>query len=178
MHKPLSKTETKRLNEEKAAEYVKEGAHLAFILQDVKDPINVGAFFRIAEGLNAEIILAGSTPQPKDKRVSLAARGLNRKVPWTHEAEFADALKLAKTAGYTVVGAELTEESVPFDTYPYPANTAIVMGNEATGIYKKNLDLLDAHVYIPMLGKGPSLNVHTAGAIIGYQWLSHQARPS
>jgi tRNA (guanosine-2'-O-)-methyltransferase len=46
-----------------------------------------------------------------------------------------------------------------------------VLGNETKGVYPQTLSLCDGAVYIPMYGKGPSMNVHVAGALVAYQAL-------
>lgn len=173
MHKPLSKTQIRRLNERIAANY--SPVDLAFILQDVEDPINVGAFFRLADALNAELVLTGNTPKPPIGGISATARGLERSVPWTYISEFADSVTTVRDLGYQIVGVELTPDAQPFDRFDYQDKVALVMGNEASGIHKKNIELLDAVVAMPMLGKGPSLNVQVAGAVAGYQVISHNS---
>lgn len=174
MHKPLSKTQIKRLNENIAANYSQK-KELAFVLQDVDDPINVGAFFRLADALGAELVLTGSTPKPPNGGISTTARGLERSVPWTHFSEISEAIDTVRRLGYQVIGVELTEDAVPFDQFAFQTQVALVMGNEASGIYKKNLELLDAVIAMPMFGKGPSLNVQVAGAVAGYQVVVHNS---
>ena len=43
-----------------------------------------------------------------------------------------------------------------------------MLGNEANGVYGSVMKHRDGAVYIPMLGKGRSLNVHVAAAIVGF----------
>ena len=65
----------------------------------------------------------------------------------------------------TVQGAECYLE------YDYPPKVCLVLGNETKGVYPQTLSFCDGAVYIPMYGKGPSMNVHVAGALVAYQAL-------
>jgi tRNA (guanosine-2'-O-)-methyltransferase len=53
---------------------------------------------------------------------------------------------------------------------------ALVLGNEEHGVSPACLSLCDAAVFVPMYGKGRSLNVHISLAIVGYHLL-HEAYP-
>ena len=53
----------------------------------------------------------------------------------------------------------------------FPNKVCLVLGNETKGVYRQTLALCDGAVYIPMYGKGPSMNVHVAGALVAYQAL-------
>jgi len=170
MHKPLSKKEIKDLNEKFASQV--SNKEIVLVLQDVIDPINVGSLFRIADGLGARLILTGQTPIPPHKNISMTSRGLERSVDWSYIETFEAAASSLKNDGFKIIGLELAETSKLYSTYKYPNKVALVLGSEAHGIYKKNLDLCDHIVCIPMLGKGPSLNVNVAAAIVGYQIIS------
>lgn len=167
MHKPLTKKQIKDFNR-KLSSGIKN-KDLIFILQDVIDPINVGSLFRLADALNAKLYLTGQTPVPPDKKISMTARGLDRSVKWEYFDTFEGAVNKLRSDKFEIIGLELSENSSLYSEYAYRDKTAVVLGSEAHGIYKKNLDLLDAIVSIPMLGKGPSLNVNVAAAIIGYE---------
>ena len=60
--RPLKKVETKRLFEAAARDYPPK-VELAFLLQSLEDPLNVGSMFRIAAAFGAgEIIFTGPPP--------------------------------------------------------------------------------------------------------------------
>ena len=72
--------------------------------------------------------------------------------------------------GSTVVGVELTDESIRLADLPMAhQRTVIVLGNESTGIPPEGLELLDVAVEIPMIGTGDSLNVAVAGSLVLYK---------
>jgi tRNA G18 (ribose-2'-O)-methylase SpoU len=43
-----------------------------------------------------------------------------------------------------------------------------VLGNEGAGVYGSVMKQCDSAVFIPMAGKGRSINVHVAAAIIAF----------
>jgi 23S rRNA (guanosine2251-2'-O)-methyltransferase len=173
MFKPQTKKEIKEVKR-KDQEIFGTKQDLIFILQDTEDPFNVGSIFRTADGLGASIMLTGSTPKP-GKEVSMLSRGLDRKVNWEYFKNFGDAYESLKLSGFGVYGLELTPESEVYFKTTLPKRLALVLGNESKGIYKKNLGLCQKLIHIPMLGKGPSLNVSVASGIIGYEFLRQQS---
>jgi tRNA (guanosine-2'-O-)-methyltransferase len=73
-----------------------------------------------------------------------------------------------KESGYHVVAVELCEGARPYHEYAYPKRTCLVVGNEDHGVTRAMLELCDAAVFLPMYGKGLSLNVHVALSIVVY----------
>jgi tRNA (guanosine-2'-O-)-methyltransferase len=79
-------------------------------------------------------------------------------------------LERQRAAGTRIVGVELAEEAVRLGDLPAARERTIaVLGHEQTGIPPEALDLLDAAVEIPMIGKGHSLNVAVAGSLVLYR---------
>lgn len=177
MSKPLSKTKIKTLNKALSGELPPE-LELIFILQDVEDPYNVGSLFRTADACGANIILTGSTPTlSKRPEIQKTSMGMDRKVEWEYVKDIGEVISNLKKNGDDIVGVELTENAQVYDKFDFKSKTALVLGNEAIGIYKKNLELLDSVVFIPMFGKGPSLNVTIAAGIVAYEVISKVKKP-
>ena len=58
---------------------------LAFLLQDIEDPVNVGFAFRIADACGvAEIILTGISARPPHPLIAKVGRGRDRRVSWRY----------------------------------------------------------------------------------------------
>jgi tRNA (guanosine-2'-O-)-methyltransferase len=51
---------------------------------------------------------------------------------------------------------------------------ALVLGNEDHGVTRACLALCNAAIFVPMYGKGKSLNVHVSLAVVGY-YLLHRS---
>ncbi len=155
----------------------------ALILGDIRSTHNVGSILRTADGFGvSEIYYGGYTPypvQPKDIRLphesrkttdqihktALGAERLPSKVFTTVN----DAIQAAKSDEYRIVALEQSKNSVSLRDYKPTANTAILLGNEVTGISSEILSLADVILELDMMGKKESFNVSIAAAVALYQ---------
>ena len=72
--------------------------------------------------------------------------------------------------GFRLVGLEQTSNSQNLHRYNFERRTALVIGNERTGLTEDILKLLDAVVEIPVWGLPFSYNVATATAMCLYEY--------
>lgn len=79
-------------------------------------------------------------------------------------------LRKLREQGYTLVGLEQASGSVSLPEFPFPRQTALVIGHERKGIEAEILALLDAVVEIPVYGRPHSFNAATATAIALYEY--------
>ncbi len=157
------------------------------IANDIRSSHNVGALFRLCDGLGAkELVLVGITPYPKfsgDKRlphlskkitnqINKTALGAEKSVKWAYHQSLSDAVSELKKMDYGVVALEQDKKSVPIKKYKPPSKIALIVGNEVSGLSSKELELVDGIVEIPMHGKKESHNVVTATAIAAYHLLN------
>ena len=169
--RPLRKVEVKRLFADAAKSYPPK-VELAFLLQSVEDPLNVGSMFRIADACGArELVFTGATPSPPHEDIERTARGHERRVAWRRIGRMDEAANALRDEGYHLVALEMVQGAVCYLEYDFPDKVCLVLGNETKGVYRQTLALCDGAVYIPMYGKGPSMNVHVAGALVAYQAL-------
>ncbi len=142
---------------------------VAFLLQDWDDAYNVGGMFRVADGLGATLlVMTGHTPVPPDPMISVTSLGAHRRVPWERFEKHEEAALAVVAAGWSLVAVEIAEEAVCYLDYSFPDRVCLALGNEASGVYGNVLKHCEGAVYVPMLGKGRSLNVHVSAAIVGY----------
>ncbi|MER3495513.1 MAG: tRNA methyltransferase [Armatimonadota bacterium] len=143
---------------------------LRFLLQDWDDGYNVGGLFRVADACGAEeVILTGKTPTPEsDPRVAVTSLGAHRRVAWRVIASYMEAVATMKADGWSPVAVEVADDAVRHDVFAYPEKTLLVLGTEGAGVFDKVLRECTAAVFIPMNGKGRSLNVHVAAAIVAF----------
>lgn len=145
---------------------------LAIVCQSVAYPVNVGSIFRIADALDAaEVVLTGITPTPPNPTISKVGRDKDRRVPWRYVDQPEAALRELKARGFWIAALEITKECQPYYTIDYPKRVALVLGNEDHGVTRACLALCDTAVFVPMYGKGRSLNVHVSLAVVGYHLL-------
>lgn len=169
------KTEIKRFMREQP----KPSVRLAFVLEDVQDPVNVGSAFRIADAAKAEpVILTGITALPDHKLVQKIGRGKHKRVKWRYEASVEAAIDALKAEGFAVYAVEIQPGATPYCEVAYPKKTALLVGHEDHGVTKRALARCDGSVFIPMYGKGASLNVHVALGVAAFHALHFDRRPA
>jgi tRNA G18 (ribose-2'-O)-methylase SpoU len=79
-------------------------------------------------------------------------------------------LDALRTDGYRIVGLEQATHSQPLDAFQFDRRTALVIGNERTGLTEDVLARLDHVVEIPVWGLPYSHNAATAAAIAMYEY--------
>jgi len=145
---------------------------IAFLLQDWEDAYNVGGMFRVADACGAtELIMTGRTPTLPNPMIGVTSLGHHRRIRHRYFAAHEEAALAVKSEGYCLVAVEIAEGAQNYAEFEYPAKLCLVLGNEANGVYSSVMRHRDAAVYIPMYGKGRSLNVHVAAAVVAYRAL-------
>lgn len=145
---------------------------LAIILQSVQYPVNVGSIFRIADACNVQaLILCGITPTPPHPTITKVGRAKETRVPWRYVERAEDAIEEMRAAGYHICALEIADESKLYYEYPFPNKVCLVVGNEDHGVTRSVLALCDGATFVPMFGKGRSLNVHVSLAVVCYHVL-------
>jgi 23S rRNA (guanosine2251-2'-O)-methyltransferase len=145
---------------------------LVIVCQSVAYPVNVGSVFRIADALDAaEVVLTGITPTPPHPKISKVGRDKDRRVPWRYVDQPEEALQDLKAKGFWLAALEITDACQPYHVVDYPGRVALILGNEDHGVTRACLKLCDAAIFVPMYGKGRSLNVHVSLAVVGYHLL-------
>lgn len=140
------------------------------VLDNIRSALNVGAIFRTSDAARVEsLILCGITAYPPHNRIPKTALGSIESVNWEYFNQSAEALNKLRKNKVEIVSIELTENAVDFWDYEFKKRTALVFGNEISGISKSVIEESDAIVKIPMFGKKESLNVATSVGIVLYE---------
>lgn len=144
------------------------GDNLIVILDHIEDPHNFGAIIRTCEAAGVSGIII-----PRDRCVSVnptvirTSVGATRYVPIVQVTNLNNTINDLKKNGYWIVGTSMDGED--YTKIDYKGKTAIVIGNEGSGIsdlVRKNCDFLAT---IPMNGQINSLNASVASGIIIYE---------
>ncbi|MFQ5594512.1 MAG: TrmH family RNA methyltransferase [Anaerolineae bacterium] len=142
---------------------------ITLVLQSVEYPVNVGSIFRIADATRIEeLLLTGITPTPPHPTIGKVGRGKHVRVPWHYEEQPDAAIDKLREGGYRIFALEITEEATPYYEVQWPERVCLVVGHEDHGVTRATLSLCDEAVFVPMWGKGASLNVHVAVAVVAY----------
>ncbi len=146
---------------------------LVLILLNLSYATNVAAVFRTADAFSVDkmYLIGCTTTPPFGKAMASVSRGKEGSVSWEYSETFEKiAAKLHKD-NFKIYGLELATDAKILSDLNSSAGSkiALVVGNEEHGIPDKHLALMDDVFYIPMGGKGKSLNVSTTAAIGLYQ---------
>jgi len=172
--KQLGSTDLKRLHREWRRTST---SRLAIGLDSVQGPFNVGGILRTAAAYRAEQMwLTARGTGPENPKVGKTALGSERFFDIERVPDGAAIIAAAKAAGYTTFAIELADQSTPIFDADLTGDVCFVLGNEDHGMSAAALQVCDAAVYIPQLGKVGSLNVSTAAAIACYEWSRQQWR--
>lgn len=167
LSKQLRKTDAKR----KHREFKKPRREVIILLEDIQYARNVASLFRTADAAGVKkIYLTGSSKTPPfGKDLQKASRKKERSVAWEYKETTGKAIKYLKSKDYKIVCLEVTEKAIPVSELKSRYNTkdkiCLIAGNEVNGIRKTTLEKSDLEIFIPLKGKGASLNVSVAVAV-------------
>lgn len=161
----------------KSVEEVCKNARRIAVLENVVNPTNVGAIFRLAAALNMDaVLLTPACSDPLYRRAARVSMGTVFQVPWTFfdkkKVSWPDeGIQLLKEMGFQTAAMALTDDSVSIDDKNLMAEEklAIVLGTEGEGLAKHTIATCDYTVKIPMMHGVDSLNVAAASAVAFWQ---------
>lgn len=139
------------------------------LLDDLRDPGNLGTIMRTAEGANMSgVVLSRESVDLFNPKVVRATMGAIFRVPFYYADDLVNVIQLMKEREIPVYGT-MMQGSVVYDSLDYRKSIGIVIGNEANGISSKVIKNLTGGVRIPMAGKLESLNAAVSAAILMYE---------
>lgn len=141
---------------------------------------NLGGLCRTCEIFGVEKFVIGSLKHTEDKQFQNLSVSSDK---WVTIEEvkphnLKEYLLSLKEEGYTLVGAEQTDDSHKLTDYVFPKKSALLLGHEKEGMPVNLIQLLDACVEIPQQGIIRSLNVHVSGAIFIWEYARQQIKQS
>jgi 23S rRNA (guanosine2251-2'-O)-methyltransferase len=144
--------------------------NLYIILDNLRSAFNVGAIFRTCDALRVSgLFLCGYTAFPPHVKLAKTSLGTIDYVPWKRFETAVQAVQFLHAQKVPVWAAETTSHSIPFHEIAYPQKLGIVFGNEALGVGRDVLEIVDEIIEIPLHGFKNSLNVATAMGIVGFR---------
>ncbi|ROR31512.1 TrmH family RNA methyltransferase [Mobilisporobacter senegalensis] len=145
-----------------------EAANLV-ILEDLRDPGNLGTIIRTSEGAGVTgIILSKSCVDLYNPKVIRSTMGSIYRMPYIYVEDLKDTLEKAKKCGVALYAAHLAGRK-DYDKEDYTKKCGILIGNEANGLSEEIAELADRYIKIPMEGRVESLNAAIAAAILMYE---------
>ncbi len=132
----------------------------------MRSNVNVSSIARTASACAIErLVLTGNV-----SLISKIARDGESELDISTHRTLPPVLKRLKKDGYRLVGLEQTTNSENIHHYRFSRRTALVIGNERTGLTSDILDVLDDAVEIPVYGLPHSFNAAIAASMALYEY--------
>jgi TrmH family RNA methyltransferase len=151
---------------------------LVALLANVRDPGNAGTVLRAADAAGAgAVVFADASVDPYNGKCVRASAGSLFHLPVVAGARLAESVAVLRAAGLRVVAADGRSASFlddPQTRRRLAEPTAWLFGNEAWGLPRELLDLVDESVAVPIYGRAESLNLATAAAVCLYASAAEQ----
>lgn len=155
---------------------VRRKKEVILLLENIQYAVNVASIFRTADAAGVKkIILSGVSHKPPfGKDLIKTSRAKEKSINWKYIESTTKAIKEVRKEGYYVVAVELTSESKDLSQLSYLVSDkdkiCFVLGNEVYGVKEETLSFCHAAIFIPMYGKGASLNVSVSAGIVLYSF--------
>ena len=166
----MRKLTNDELNRKSVAEFrASEKSPFLIVLDNVRSLNNVGSVFRTADAFLVEAVwLCGITATPPHRDIQKTALGATESVDWKYFESSAEAVRLLKKSGYTIVSVEQAEGSVSLDRFATESGRkyALIFGHEIRGVTEEVVNLSDACIEIPQYGTKHSFNVAVSAGIV------------
>jgi len=142
---------------------------LIVVLCRLQDPGNVGTILRVSEAFGATgcVSLSGTASIYNSKVVRASAGSLFR-LPHFGGAELQETIAALQSKNIRIIGTSPTSAS-SIETWDWRTPTAILIGNEGSGLNPKELGYCDTVLRIPHNPTVESLNSALATAVILYE---------
>lgn len=142
---------------------------LVLVADAIEIPGNLGTLLRTLDACGGDcLILTNRRTRLSHPKVFRGSRGMNLRVPVIEFAEPADAARWLRERGFAVFLATVSADATPYRQARYWRRTALVVGNERTGISRPWFEHASDEITIPMRGRADSLNVAVSASILLY----------
>jgi len=142
---------------------------LVLVCVDVRDPGNLGAVLRVAGATAVSVVVCcAGTVDPYNPKVVRASAGALFRVPLVTGLPPAGALETVSALGYRC-WATVPRGGTDYLVADLDGPTALVLGNEASGLPPEVVTLLDGSLTIPMTDGTESLNVAMTAAVLCFE---------
>ena len=139
------------------------------LLEDLRDPGNLGTIIRTAEAAGVSgIVLSKESVDVYNPKVIRSTMGAVYRVPFLYVEDFKETLCQLKDRKVRLFAAHL-KGTKTFDKADYSGKVGIMIGNEANGLSDEAAELAEEKVRIPMAGSVESLNAAVAAALLMYE---------
>jgi tRNA (guanosine-2'-O-)-methyltransferase len=149
--------------------------NVAVVGEHLHDIGNISAVMRSAESFGFLPFHIIEQKEAKYKRSDRISKGSEKWLDIHKWKDTSECLRALKKSGHQIVVTTL-EGSQPMHTVDFSKPTAIVLGNEKTGVSPEAIAEADIRAAIPMNGFTQSFNISVAAAIIFYHAFTDRSK--
>lgn len=151
-----------------------QNAGTLLLLENLRDPGNLGTIIRTAEAAGVSgVILSKESVDIYNPKVIRSTMGAVYRVPFLYVEDFLQLLQELSAREVRLLAAHLKGKKT-FDKADYSGKVGILIGNEANGLSEEASELAEEKVLIPMAGSVESLNAAVAAALLMYEAFRNQ----
>lgn len=141
---------------------------LIMILEDIRDPGNMGTIFRTFEAAGGDgIVLYKDCTDPFSPKCIRSTMGSVIRLPFIACKNDSELRVVFGDEKLNIYAADMKGED--YTNLDYSLPTAFIIGNEANGLSEDALAISNKKVSIPMAGKVESLNAAITCAILSFE---------
>lgn len=148
---------------------------LCVVLENVHDPHNIGAVLRSCDSVGISDVYVIIT----DDRIKIenyyigknSSSGARKWIEVHIYREVAECLEIVKSKYKNLYATHLSAEAKSLYELDLSESTALLFGNESTGLSEECLSYVDGNFLIPQVGMVQSLNISVACAVSLYEAL-------
>jgi tRNA G18 (ribose-2'-O)-methylase SpoU len=142
---------------------------LVLVADAIEIPGNLGTLLRTLDACGGDcLIITNRRTRLNHPKVFRGSRGMNLRVPVIEFADPVDAARWLRERDFGIFLATVSTGATPYQQASYGRRTAVVVGNERTGISNAWFEQASGEITIPMLGRADSLNVAVSASILMY----------
>jgi tRNA (guanosine-2'-O-)-methyltransferase len=143
---------------------------ITVVLENVFDPHNISAVMRTCDAVGIQEIYVVNTKIPRHKKWGATSSSSAAKWLTIHQYENAkECFDLLHKKEFKIYATHLGDESVSLYKMDLTQKTALVFGNEHSGVSDDIRVLADGNFVIPQVGIIQSLNISVACAVSIYE---------
>ena len=148
----------------------KRQSDLTVVLENVFDPHNISAVMRSCDAVGIQEIFVLTTKIPKHKKWGERSSSSAAKWLTVHQYDNAQECFEHLRRGYDqILTTHLSGDAVSLYELELTKRTALVFGNEHSGVSEEIREMADGNFIIPQVGMIRSLNISVACAVSLYE---------
>ncbi|MTI49518.1 TrmH family RNA methyltransferase [Sporosalibacterium faouarense] len=139
------------------------------ILDELRDPGNMGTIIRTADALGANgIVVTKGCVDVFNPKTIRSTMGSIFHIPLAFEGDIEDIIASLKKEEIKIISTSLESSDYCYNI-DFKQDFALIIGNEASGVSDRVIEISDYSTKIPMKGEAESLNAAIASGIVMYE---------